>query len=99
MFVLESFLTLSQVSLYNFILLQTSWQTIILRALDLITIIIPPALPAAMAIGTSFALNRLQKSRIHCTRYIAMYSSKYIAHLVSIFVVKSTSCVWTRLVS
>ena len=39
---------------------------IFLRSLDLITIIIPPALPAAMSVGTSFALNRLKKNQIFC---------------------------------
>jgi cation-transporting ATPase 13A2 len=39
---------------------------IIKRALDLITIVIPPALPIAMTIGTSFALRRLKKNNIYC---------------------------------
>jgi cation-transporting ATPase 13A2 len=54
------------ISIYNFVLLKTHWEMIVIRALDLITIIIPPALPAAMAIGTSFAINRLRRSLIHC---------------------------------
>lgn len=37
-----------------------------LKALDLITIIIPPALPAAMTIGVVFAQSRLRKSEIFC---------------------------------
>lgn len=37
------------------------------RSLDLITITVPPALPAAMSIGISFALSRLKKrSQIYC---------------------------------
>lgn len=36
------------------------------RSLDLITITVPPALPAAMTIGTIFALNRLKKKQIFC---------------------------------
>jgi len=36
------------------------------RALDLITIVVPPALPATLSIGTSFALSRLRKSGIFC---------------------------------
>lgn len=36
------------------------------RSLDLITITVPPALPAAMTIGTIFALNRLKKKNIFC---------------------------------
>jgi P-type E1-E2 ATPase len=34
--------------------------------LDLITITVPPALPAAMTVGTVFSINRLKKSRIFC---------------------------------
>ena len=40
---------------------------IILRALDVITIAVPPALPAAMTVGTIYALQRLKKSQIYCT--------------------------------
>jgi cation-transporting ATPase 13A2 len=39
---------------------------IIDRSLDLITITVPPALPAAMTIGTVFAINRLKKKQIFC---------------------------------
>lgn len=39
---------------------------ILLKALDLITIIIPPALPMAMTIGVIFAQNRLRRSSIYC---------------------------------
>lgn len=39
---------------------------IIDRSLDLITITVPPALPAAMTVGTVFAINRLKKKRIFC---------------------------------
>src|SRR5438045_4425707 len=42
------------------------WHFIIVRALDLITIIVPPALPATLTIGTSFALSRLRKEGIFC---------------------------------
>lgn len=37
-----------------------------LRALDLITVVVPPALPATLSIGTSFAMGRLQKRGIFC---------------------------------
>ncbi|GAA5923044.1 hypothetical protein JCM3775_006234 [Rhodotorula graminis] len=50
----------------NFIKLGISWSVIIIRALDLITIVVPPALPATMAIGTSFAISRLRKNGIFC---------------------------------
>lgn len=39
---------------------------IIDRSLDLITITVPPALPAAMTIGTVFAINRLKRKKIYC---------------------------------
>ncbi len=39
---------------------------IILRTLDLITIVIPPALPAAMTVGIVFAQNRLKRQRVFC---------------------------------
>ena len=38
----------------------------IIRGLDLITIVVPPALPAAQASGTDHALERLKKQNIHC---------------------------------
>lgn len=40
---------------------------ILLRALDVITIAVPPALPAAMTVGTIYALQRLKKAKIYCT--------------------------------
>jgi cation-transporting ATPase 13A2 len=45
---------------------QVRWHTILIRALDLITVVVPPALPATLSIGTSFALNRLRRSGIFC---------------------------------
>jgi cation-transporting ATPase 13A3/4/5 len=39
---------------------------LIRRSLDLLTIAVPPALPAAMAAGTTFALKRLTKLQIFC---------------------------------
>lgn len=39
---------------------------IVLEALDLITIVVPPALPAAMTVGRFYAQNRLQKNQIFC---------------------------------
>ncbi len=37
-----------------------------IRCLDLVTITVPPALPAAMTAGTAFALARLKKMKIFC---------------------------------
>ncbi|XP_033763289.1 probable cation-transporting ATPase 13A3 [Pecten maximus] len=39
---------------------------IVLRSLDLITIAVPPALPAALTVGIVFAQNRLKKNNIYC---------------------------------
>ena len=41
-------------------------QETIYRALDVITIVVPPALPAALTVGTVYALNRLRKQQIYC---------------------------------
>lgn len=53
-------------SFVNFVRLGLAWHLIIIRALDLITIVIPPALPATLTIGTNFALSRLKKKNIFC---------------------------------
>jgi cation-transporting ATPase 13A2 len=50
----------------NFIRLRVAWHLIIVRALDLITIVVPPALPATLTIGTNFALSRLKAKKIFC---------------------------------
>ncbi|PWN50912.1 hypothetical protein IE53DRAFT_386774, partial [Violaceomyces palustris] len=53
-------------SAFNFIKIGIAWHTIVIRALDLITVVVPPALPATMSIGTTFAINRLRKQGIFC---------------------------------
>lgn len=53
-------------SFVNFIRLGVEWHVIIVRALDLITIVVPPALPATLTIGTNFALSRLKGKQIFC---------------------------------
>ncbi|TWU77492.1 hypothetical protein ED733_007130 [Metarhizium rileyi] len=53
-------------SFVNFLRLNLAWHFIIIRALDLITIVVPPALPATLTIGTNFALSRLKKKQIFC---------------------------------
>ncbi|KAJ2946942.1 hypothetical protein O0L34_g16288 [Tuta absoluta] len=40
--------------------------TIILRTLDIITIVVPPALPAAMTAGIVYSQQRLRRNRIFC---------------------------------
>ncbi|RCI06202.1 hypothetical protein CU098_003218, partial [Rhizopus stolonifer] len=54
------------ISSVNFIRLGIDSTTMILRALDLITIVVPPALPATLSIGTSFAISRLKKLGVYC---------------------------------
>lgn len=54
------------ISAVQFIRIGIAWQTILIRALDLITIVVPPALPATLTIGTTFAIDRLRKSGIFC---------------------------------
>ncbi|VVC96464.1 unnamed protein product [Leptidea sinapis] len=44
----------------------SSLGTIILRTLDIITIVVPPALPAAMTAGVVYSQQRLKKNRIFC---------------------------------
>uniref|UniRef100_A0A6G1SQ57 Cation-transporting ATPase n=1 Tax=Aceria tosichella TaxID=561515 RepID=A0A6G1SQ57_9ACAR len=41
-------------------------KTILISALDLITIVVPPALPAAMTIGIIYAQSRLKNNKIFC---------------------------------
>ena len=53
-------------SLYNQLRLKTTKYYVFSRALDLITVVVPPALPATMSIGTVFSLSRLKKKMIHC---------------------------------
>lgn len=44
----------------------TDIETIVLRSLDIITIVIPPALPLAMTAGTVYSQARLRKLNIFC---------------------------------
>ncbi|KAL4249984.1 Cation-transporting ATPase [Abortiporus biennis] len=53
-------------SAVQFVRLGVPWHTILIRALDLITVVVPPALPATLSIGTSFAIGRLRKLGIFC---------------------------------
>ncbi|EIW82801.1 Ca-transporting ATPase [Coniophora puteana RWD-64-598 SS2] len=54
------------VSAVQFVRLGIPWITILVRALDLITVVVPPALPATLSIGTSFAIGRLRALGIFC---------------------------------
>lgn len=46
--------------------LRYDWGYIMTRALDLITVVVPPALPATMSVGAIFALGRLKSRDIFC---------------------------------
>ncbi|SCU78143.1 LAMI_0A03598g1_1 [Lachancea mirantina] len=54
------------ISCVNFVRLGLDYKVMILRALDIITIVVPPALPATLSYGTSFALTRLKTKGIFC---------------------------------
>ncbi|KAJ2093025.1 hypothetical protein IW138_000739 [Coemansia sp. RSA 986] len=53
-------------SFSNFLRLGITIDSIVIHALDLVTVVVPPALPATMSIGVSFALSRLRKRQIYC---------------------------------
>ncbi|PAV92292.1 hypothetical protein WR25_13111 [Diploscapter pachys] len=55
--------------LYTMIIMRmrgSTWSKVITRALDIITITVPPALPAAMSVGIINAQIRLRKKQIYC---------------------------------
>merc|ERR1719402_1876667 len=52
--------------IYLYVIRGSDIGMIILRALDIITIVVPPALPAAMTVGTVYAQARLRRARIFC---------------------------------
>ena len=54
------------VSVPRMIELQYDPTTLVVRVLDMITVTVPPALPACMSVGVAFAINRLRKSKIYC---------------------------------
>nr|UJH94591.1 Ypk9 [Starmerella bombicola] len=54
------------ISAFNFVRLGMNTGLIVLRALDIITVVVPPALPATLTIGTNFSLQRLREKAIYC---------------------------------
>nr|CAD7402027.1 unnamed protein product [Timema poppensis] len=52
--------------IYLYVIRFADIETILLRTLDIVTIVVPPALPAAMTVGTVYSLNRLKKLKIFC---------------------------------
>jgi len=57
-------------TVYSFTLLRPllSFREALLSALDVLTIVVPPALPAAVTFGIVFALERLLAAQIYCIR-------------------------------
>jgi len=53
-------------TLIKMIIDEETWVDIVLSVFDLVTIVVPPALPAAMTIGIVIAQNRLGKLNIFC---------------------------------
>lgn len=45
---------------------QAETEDIVMKCLDMITVTVPPALPACMTVGIQFALTRLKKKQIYC---------------------------------
>lgn len=45
---------------------QVTWKELIIRSLDIVTIAVPPALPAAITTGTIYAQRRLKRQGVFC---------------------------------
>lgn len=57
-------------------------KTIIIRTLDLITIVVPPVLPLVLTIGTSFSISRLKKLNISCISLPAVNAAGRVSVVV-----------------
>ncbi|XP_029994499.1 cation-transporting ATPase 13A2-like isoform X2 [Sphaeramia orbicularis] len=56
-------------TVYSVVLLvrfKASWLELVVRSLDIVTIVVPPALPAALTTGTIYAQRRLKKLGVFC---------------------------------
>ncbi|TSR39560.1 Cation-transporting ATPase 13A2 [Bagarius yarrelli] len=56
-------------TVYSIVILlrsNTTWVQLVFRSLDIITIVVPPALPAALTTGTIYAQRRLKKNGVFC---------------------------------
>ena len=53
-------------SIWQLLRLDTEVSQIVVRGLDLITIVVPPALPLAMTVGANFAMRQLKKQNVFC---------------------------------
>ncbi|KAJ5068600.1 cation-transporting atpase [Anaeramoeba ignava] len=54
------------ISAVYFVKHKNSVYQIVIQALELITIVVPPCLPIVLTTGTGFAIERLKKNSIHC---------------------------------
>ncbi|UZJ53812.1 hypothetical protein CBS101457_003132 [Exobasidium rhododendri] len=54
-------------SIIYFVHIGVDPEEIALRSLDVLTIAVPPALPAALSVATTFAIARLKRRKIFCT--------------------------------
>jgi len=57
-------------------------KTIIIRSLDLITIVVPPVLPLVLTIGTSFSISRLKTLNISCISLPAVNAAGRVSVVV-----------------
>uniref|UniRef100_A0A8D0BJU2 ATPase cation transporting 13A2 n=1 Tax=Salvator merianae TaxID=96440 RepID=A0A8D0BJU2_SALMN len=53
-------------SIYILMRNRVSQHPVIIRALDIVTVVVPPALPAAMTVGSIYAQKRLKRQGIFC---------------------------------
>ncbi|XP_044066516.1 cation-transporting ATPase 13A2 isoform X4 [Siniperca chuatsi] len=56
-------------TIYSFVVLfrsNATWLELVIRSLDIVTIAVPPALPAAITTGTIYAQHRLKKQGVFC---------------------------------
>ncbi|KAL1021114.1 hypothetical protein UPYG_G00009000 [Umbra pygmaea] len=56
-------------TIYSIVILSrtnATWWELVIRALDIVTIVVPPALPAAITTGTIYAQGRLKKEGVFC---------------------------------
>ncbi|KAK2711282.1 polyamine-transporting ATPase 13A2-like [Artemia franciscana] len=50
---------------YLFTAIGAETEEVVIRALDILTIVIPPAMPAAVSAGTLYAMRRLERQNVH----------------------------------
>uniref|UniRef100_A0A5F8GF94 Polyamine-transporting ATPase 13A2 n=1 Tax=Monodelphis domestica TaxID=13616 RepID=A0A5F8GF94_MONDO len=68
-FVFFLFILATLGTIYSIVILihnKVTVMEIVKRSLDLVTVVVPPALPAAMTVGIIYAQNRLKKHKIFC---------------------------------